>query len=247
MTPQGNERINIMGIFLNKTDYEDALRRIESLLKSTSPAMVVTPNAEIIMAAQKNEKLRLALNSADLCFPDGIGVVLASKIMGKPLYQRTAGFDLMVKMLDMSRRKSLSVFLLGGRPGVAEEAAQNIKRKYPDIKIAGTCHGYFGEKEETDIINKINNSGADILLVALGAPKQELFMASNRKKLKCKVMMGVGGSLDVLSGRVNRAPVFMQEAGLEWLYRLITQPTRIKRMSALPLFLIRVLVDKLKQ
>ncbi|MDI3480566.1 MAG: N-acetylglucosaminyldiphosphoundecaprenol N-acetyl-beta-D-mannosaminyltransferase [Tepidanaerobacteraceae bacterium] len=241
------DKINIMGIILDRLDYNGALERIANFLESGGLKVIVTPNAEIIMAAQTNEKLRRAVNSADIRFPDGIGVVLASRIIGKPLYGRTAGYDLMERILDMAAQRNLSVFLLGGRPKVAEEAATNIKLKFPGIAIAGTHHGYFDDNEEKAIVEKINSSGADILLVAMGAPRQELFMMTNRSSLQCTLAMGVGGSLDVLAGRVRRAPVFMQKAGLEWLYRLATQPARIKRMSVLPLFLIEVVLYKLKQ
>lgn len=244
MTSYTEDKVNIMGIVLDKVDYEGALKKIENFLESDSLKVIVTPNAEIIMAAQTNEKLRRAVNSADIRFPDGIGVVLASRIIGKPLYGRTAGYDLMERILDMAAQRNLSVFLLGGRPKVAEEAATNIKLKFPGIAIASTHHGYFDDNEEKAIVEKINSSGADILLVAMGAPKQEFFMLKNRGRLQCSIAMGVGGSLDVLAGRVQRAPVFMQKAGLEWLYRLVTQPARMRRMIVLPLFLIEAILSK---
>jgi len=247
MTLSFDHKINIMGILLNRADYDGALQKVESFLNDGGTKVIVTPNAEIIMAARNNEKLRRAINGADLCFPDGIGVVLASRIIGKPLHSRTAGYDLMVRMLDMAARRNLSVFLLGGKPGVAEEASGNIKARFPGIRIAGTHHGYFDESGEARILDIINESGADILLAAMGAPKQELFMSKNQGTLHCSIAMGVGGSLDVLAGRVRRAPVLMQKAGLEWLYRLVAQPTRIKRMSVLPLFLIEVMLDKFRQ
>jgi N-acetylglucosaminyldiphosphoundecaprenol N-acetyl-beta-D-mannosaminyltransferase len=247
MTSPSTQKIKIMGILLDRVDYDRALQKIERFLETGGPGVIVTPNAEIIMAARKNEKLKEAVNGADLCFPDGIGVVLAARIIGKSLYGRTAGFDLMTQMLDMAARRNLSVFLLGGKPGVAEEAAGNIKVKFPGIKIAGTHHGYFDENEEGEIIDMINKSGAHILLVAMGAPRQEIFMMKNRNRLHCNIAMGVGGSLDVLAGRVRRAPVFMQKAGLEWFYRLVTQPRRIKRMSVLPIFILEVILYKLRQ
>jgi N-acetylglucosaminyldiphosphoundecaprenol N-acetyl-beta-D-mannosaminyltransferase len=213
-------------------------------LESPGAKIVVTPNAEIIMAAQRDKKLKDAISGADLCFPDGIGVVLASRLLGRPLGQRTAGFDLMMELLREAGDKKLSIFLLGGKPGVAEDAAANIKKKFSGIKIVGTHHGYFSESGEEKVVDIINKASPDILFVAMGAPKQEIFMAKNRDKLRCRVAMGVGGSLDVLSGKVRRAPAFMQKAGLEWFYRLITQPSRIRRMSVLPLFLLKVIFSK---
>lgn len=240
-------KINILGIVLDRLDYDEAVNRVEAFLESQGLKTIVTPNAEIIMAAQTDEELKNAVNSADLRFPDGIGVVLASKIIGKPLCGRTAGYDLMERILDMASRRNLSVFLLGGKPKVADEASANIKVRFLGIKIAGTHHGYFNDSEEKVIVDMINKSNADILLVAMGAPRQEFFMSKNRLGLRCSIAMGVGGSLDVLAGRVRRAPVIMQKAGLEWLYRLLTQPSRIKRMSVLPLFLIKVMLNKFGQ
>ncbi|ADL08440.1 WecB/TagA/CpsF family glycosyltransferase [Thermosediminibacter oceani] len=241
MQPDINDEIDIMGILLDRVDYYKASQRIMEFLESPGAKIVVTPNAEIIMAAQKNKKLKDAVNSADLSLPDGIGVVLASRLLGRPLEQRTTGFDLMMELLKMAADRKLSIFLLGGKPGVAEDAAKNIKKKFPGIRVAGTHHGYFDESGEEKVVGIINEASPDILFVAMGAPKQEIFMAKNRDKLRCRVAMGVGGSLDVLSGKVRRAPVFMQRAGLEWLYRLITQPSRFRRMSVLPLFLFNVI------
>ncbi|MDN5331894.1 MAG: N-acetylglucosaminyldiphosphoundecaprenol N-acetyl-beta-D-mannosaminyltransferase [Tepidanaerobacteraceae bacterium] len=241
---RSDERIAILGVYLNSVNYEIAIKKVIEFTKSDGLKIIVTPNAEIIMAAQKDKKLKDAINSADLSLPDGIGVVLASKILGKPLEQRTTGFDLMMMILEKARDEGLSIFLLGGKPGVAEGAAENIKKKFPGIEIAGVHHGYFDESEENEVIGMINEASPDILFVAMGAPKQELFMTRNRRKLRCKVAMGVGGSLDVLSGKVRRAPKIMQNAGLEWLYRLITQPSRFRRMSVLPLFLLKVIFHR---
>ena len=241
----GRERINIFGVLLDRIDYSEACRLMEDFLKSHGRKVIVTPNAEIIMAARKNKGLLEVLNKADVCLPDGIGVVIASRIFGKPLPERTTGFDFMIKTLKIAEKQGLSVFLLGGKPGVAQKAAAKIKAMLPGLEIAGSHHGYFKAEEEDKIINIINDKEPDILLVAMGFPKQEKFMIVHRDKLKFRVAMGVGGSFDVLSGNVSRAPVFMQKAGLEWLFRLITQPWRFKRMMVLPLFLIEVVIHRL--
>jgi len=237
----GRDRINILGVSLDYVDYNQACKMVERFLESFDRKVIVTPNAEIIMAARKNPDLMEVVNKADLCLPDGIGVVIASKILGRPLKERTTGFDFMIKILQMAAKKGLSVFLLGGKPGVAQKAAVEIMSRFPEVKIAGTHHGYFNQEEECKIIDIINDAKADILLVAMGFPKQEKFIIDNQNKLSFRVAIGVGGSFDVLSGNVNRAPDFMQRAGLEWLYRLITQPWRFKRMTVLPLFLIEVI------
>lgn len=237
-----SDKVEILNIFLDKVDYDDALDRVRDFLKAKETKIIVTPNAEIIMDAQKDSNYREIINSADMVLPDGIGVVLAAKILGNPLKTRTTGFDMMIKILQEANKNHNSIYLLGGKPGVADKAADKIKTKLSSIDIVGTSHGYFSEVEEENIVEKINKASPDFLFVAMGAPKQEFFMAKHKTRLGCKVAMGVGGSLDVISGNVKRAPVFMQKAGLEWLYRLIKQPSRIKRIGALPKFLIKVLI-----
>jgi len=239
------DKINILGIDLHRVDYEEACKRVSDYLKLNTCRIIVTPNAEIIMAARTDKEIKTLINSSDICLPDGIGVVLASKILGKPLSERTTGFDFMMKMLVLANQEGLSFFLLGGKPGIAELAGNKIISMFPNVRIAGTYHGYFNKDEEHEVVNRINENRPDILLVAMGYPKQEMFMLNNKEKLKVRVAMGVGGSLDVLSGTVRRAPVFMQKAGLEWLYRLVTQPSRFKRMSVLPIFLIKVVMERL--
>ncbi|GAQ25058.1 MULTISPECIES: WecB/TagA/CpsF family glycosyltransferase [Tepidanaerobacter] len=241
MNAETRERMNILGVLLDQTDYQKAYRQAERFLDSSGNKVIVTPNAEIIMAAQKNPELRAALNSADLCLPDGIGVVIASKILGKPLAERTTGFDFMMKLLELANKKSLSLFLLGGKPEVAEKAGEKICSMFPNVEIVGCHDGYFGENEEIEVVNLINHTKPDILLVAMGCPKQEIFMIKNKNKMQFKIAMGVGGSFDVLSGNVQRAPQFVQNIGLEWLYRLIMQPSRLKRVGALPAFLVKVI------
>lgn len=187
-----SNRIRIMGIPLDRVNYEDACGQVEVFLEAEGAKSIVTPNAEIVMMAQEDLALKAALLDADLCFPDGIGVVLASKILGDPLKGRTAGFDLVIKLLEMLHRRRGSVFLLGGKPGVAELAAVNIKIRFPQISIAGTHHGYFAQEEESRIVEEINAAMPSLLLVALGAPKQEIFMKNHKGRLQCGVMMGVG-------------------------------------------------------
>jgi len=245
MKDGGRERINLFGVLLDHIDYNKACQRVDKFLQFYGRKVIVTPNAEIIMAARKNTDFMEMLNKADICLPDGIGVVIASRILGNPLIERTTGFDFMMKILKMAEKQDLSVFLLGGKPGVAQKAAAQLKVMFRGLEISGTHHGYFKNEEEDKIIEIINDNKPDILLVAMGFPKQEKFMIENKEKLNFRVAIGVGGSFDVLSGNVNRAPDFMQKAGLEWLFRLITQPWRFKRMTVLPLFLIEVILHRL--
>ncbi|MDD4503971.1 MAG: WecB/TagA/CpsF family glycosyltransferase, partial [Clostridiaceae bacterium] len=191
----------------------------------------------------KDRELEGVLNSGQLVVPDGIGVVIASRFYGTPVKERVAGLDLMMRLMEIADSQGKSVYLLGGKEGVAEDAAINLTERYNRLKIAGTRNGYFGEDEEEKIINKINSSNADILLAALGAPKQEKFIYKYRDRLKVRIAMGVGGSLDVLAGRVKRAPEFYQKAGLEWFYRLVKEPRRIVRVAKIPKFIALAFFD----
>ena len=168
MKADERERVNIFGILLDRVDYSKACQRVETFLKSYGNRIIVTPNAEIIMAARKAPELKAVLNEADICLPDGIGVVIASRILGKPLTERTTGFDFMMKVLEMADKKELSLFLLGGKPGVAEKAGKKIKMMFPGINIAGFHHGYF--KDDQEIVYQINDKKPDIIVVAMLFP-----------------------------------------------------------------------------
>jgi N-acetylglucosaminyldiphosphoundecaprenol N-acetyl-beta-D-mannosaminyltransferase len=172
--------------------------------------------------------------------------VFASKVFNKPLKERVAGFDLMMEFVKWASHKDVSIYLLGAKPEVVEKAQSNLKNLYPSLKIVGFHHGYFNEKEEENIIEDINKRAAQVLFVALGAPKQEKWIYKNKEKLKVKIAMGVGGSFDVIAGKAKRAPEIYRKLGLEWLYRLIQEPWRYKRMSALPKFAFKVLLARLK-
>ena len=201
-------------------------------------ALVCTPNAEIMMEAQKDAQLRDILNSSALVIADGAGVVLASKILGYRSLVRVPGFDLVSKLLTNPSDYPYSFFLFGGKPGVAETAASKLLELAPNVRIAGYRDGYFNDEQTPDIIDCINSSGADILLVALGAPKQEKWMYDNRHNLSCAVCIGVGCSLDVFAGTAALAPAFFRNSGLEWLYRLFKEPRRIGRMVRLPKYIL---------
>ncbi|MCD8180948.1 MAG: WecB/TagA/CpsF family glycosyltransferase [Firmicutes bacterium] len=197
---------------------------------------IYTPNSEIIMHAYKDEKFADLLNRAELLTADGIGVVYASKILKKPIKERAAGYDIARKVLEKINYTDHKLFLFGGKPGVAETAKKNLEKDYPELNIAGMRNGYFKPEEEPEIVEEINRSGADIVFVCLGAPKQEQWIDRNADKLKVRVAMGIGGSLDVFAGTAERAPDFFCNHGLEWLYRLYKEPWRIGRMTELPKF-----------
>ena len=178
-----------------------------------------------------------------MIIPDGSGVILASKILGTPLKKgKVAGVDLGWNLIKAAAEKGYGLYMLGGKPGVAEKAAANLKEMYPSLKISGYADGYF--KDDETVIEKINESGADILFVALGVPKQELWMSKNRDKLKVRLMAGLGGSVDIYAGEAKRAPKIFIKLGLEWLYRLLREPKRIGRMMKLPKFVFGTIFAK---
>lgn len=235
---------NILGVPIDIVTLEGALDRIIEFLKNSGCKMVTTPNTEIIMAAEEDPELSKILTSSDLCIPDGIGLIYASRIHKLGLLERVPGVDLMKKILEYSNIAEKSIFILGGRPGVAEAACKNIKNSFKSIRIVGFNDGYFNHEDEKKIINEINSLRPDILFVALGAPRQEKWMYEHKSELHVKVAMGVGGSVDIWAGTAKRAPVLFQRLGLEWLYRLIKEPWRYKRMLALPKFIIKILLKK---
>jgi|LSQX01.3.fsa_nt_gb N-acetylglucosaminyldiphosphoundecaprenol N-acetyl-beta-D-mannosaminyltransferase len=238
------EKVNILGVPVDNTDMKGALARVKELLAGEGVGTVYTPNSEMVVNAVKDREFMEILKYGDLVVPDGIGIVLASRIYGHPLPERVAGFDLMTRMLELLAGERRGIFLFGGKPGIAEKAAANICKSYPGIRIMGTRNGYFKDEEVPAIVEGINSSRAEVLFVALGSPKQEKWIADHREGLKVKVAMGVGGSFDVLAGEAVRAPAFFRKAGLEWFYRLVTQPWRAVRMLALPVFIIKVLQDR---
>ena len=209
---------------------------------------VVTANAEIIMMAQDDKEYKTLLaETADLILPDGAGTVWAGNYLGYTIPERVAGYDLYLRLLEEAAKNNIPVYFFGGKPGIAEEAAEEGKRRWPGLKMAGCRNGYFSAEEEPEIIEDINRSGAVMLFAALGAPKQEKWLAKYRDQLKPCLLMGIGGSFDVLAGKVQRAPKWMQDARLEWFYRLVKQPSRFGRMLALPKFVFAVRSEKGKK
>lgn len=244
--------VDILGVAVDRVDMSRATARIAEMIdvyeaavaagEETPPvAHVVTANSEIVMMARGNPEFAAILSAASLVVPDGIGVVWASRVFGNPLSQRVAGIDLMEEVLAVCAERGWRPFFLGAAPGVAEEALATLQRRYPALRTAGTFHGYFDETETQSVLARIRASGADLLLVAMGAPRQEYWIGAYRRDLGVPVAVGVGGSLDVWGGRAERAPLWMREVGLEWAYRLLRQPRRALRMLALPRFAVSVL------
>lgn len=229
-------KTDILGVSIDDLTLDEAIDAGAALMEDERFHYVVTPNPEFILSAKKNEAFRRVLNQADLALPDGIGVVYAAKILGRPLKGRAPGVDFAQGLMARMSHTGQSLFLLGAKPGVAEQAAANLRESHPGLLICGTHDGYF--KEDKPVIEAIRNAKADVVFVCLGAPKQEFWMAKNGPLTGAKLAVGLGGCLDVFAGNVQRAPEGWQRAGLEWLYRLIKEPNRIGRMSKLPLILV---------
>ena len=246
------EKVNIFGIKVDNITLEEASEIVENYLVEDGLKTISTPNTEIVMIAKEDEYLQEIINSSDLVIPDGIGLIYGSRIRKRPLKERVTGFDLSIKLLEIANRKGYSLFLLGGKEGVAKRASENIKNKYPNIKLAGYHHGFFkgshigykDHEEELNIIDMINESKPDIIFVGLGFPRQEIWIWENKNRIHGKVIIGNGGTMDILAGDLKRAPEIFQRLGLEWFYRLIKEPKRIKRQIALPKFILYVLFNK---
>ncbi len=239
------DSVKILNVLIDKISMFNTLTFIEQLIKDNCKSHIVPINPELIMQAQKNEKFKDVLNSAKLRLPDGIGIIFASRIIGNPIEERVAGVDTVYELASLAALNGWRIFLLGAAPGVAEKAALKLMEKYPNLKIAGTYAGSPHPNEEKDICDKINKTNADILLVAYGSPKQDLWIARNLDKLNIKIAMGVGGTFDFIAGVAKRAPVWIRRIGLEWLYRLIREPYRWRRMLALPKFAIKVIYTRI--
>lgn len=233
------KKVNILGAMVDKITMEEARAVAMSFFESEGRKVIYTPNSEIILYASRNEEFMPKLNSADLMIADGIGVVYGARILRNRLPERVAGFDLLKELFPLMAANGYSVYLLGSKPGIAEAAGENLRKDYPGLVVAGVHDGYF--KDDEEVINDINRVKPDLLLVCLGFPKQENWIYDNRHRLDVKAMIGAGGCLDVFSGTVERAPEFYCKHGLEWFYRLKKEPWRFKRMTALPVFALKVL------
>lgn len=237
-------RHRIMGVGIDPVTMAEALARIEGLLQGGGPGQVITANPEMVMLARQDESLARIFQEAALVVPDGYGLVWASRVLSRPLPERVAGIDLFQSLAALAAQKGYRMFLLGAREGIASQAALTLQEKHPELIICGTHHGYFSPDEERQVLDRIREARPHILAVALGAPRQEIWLARHQARLEVPVGIGIGGSLDVLAGQVQRAPRWMQERGLEWLYRLIREPWRYKRMLFIPRFAAAVLLQK---
>lgn len=232
----------ILGVDVNTENYDELIPKLFNNIDAKKKSLIVAINPEKLMKAKDDPALKALLNRAEFQIPDGIGVIIASKLQKGNITSRVTGVDMMDRIVREAARTGKSIFLYGAKPGVAETAAAKLIETYPNLKVAGTQDGY--EKDTTKVINKINEAKPDILFVAMGSPKQELWIEEHRENLHPILYQGVGGSFDVLAGNIKRAPAAFQKAGAEWLYRLILEPSRIKRQMNLPKFLFEIIRSK---
>ena len=229
-------RVDVLGVAFDNVTMDEAVERGLELLEQEGSHLVVTPNPEIVQRASKDPEFSEILSRADLVIPDGVGIIYAARILGRPLKGRVPGIDfasaLMGRMAGTGRR----LYLLGAAPGVAEQAAVNLRAKYPGLVVCGAHDGFF--QDDASPAAAIKAARADVVFVCLGFPKQEKWIAAHGREAGARLYVGLGGSLDVFAGRVERAPESFQRLGLEWLHRLIKEPSRIGRMAKLPLFLV---------
>lgn len=238
-----SKKVDVLGVEFENTTQIEMVDFIKARIQQNKKTFIVTANPEIVMHARRDPEYSDTLRSADFIVPDGIGIIMGAKMLKKPLQERIAGFDLMSDLLKVANEQCLNVFFLGSRENVIEQAIANVKNDYPHVHICGFHHGYFNGNDH-EIAEMVRESNPDLVFVALGFPRQEQWIQTHLDMFDKGIFMGVGGSFDVLAGAVKRAPIIWRKLNLEWLYRLIKQPSRWKRMAFLPLFILKVAGSK---
>jgi N-acetylglucosaminyldiphosphoundecaprenol N-acetyl-beta-D-mannosaminyltransferase len=221
------EKVELFGCPVDNLSLSDTVKRIEYIIREGEPKRHCALNAAKVVKMHKDERLREIVSTSDVVNADGQSIVWASSLLKRPLPERVAGIDLMQKLLELAESRGYRVFLLGGTEEVIQELKVNLKRKHPKLRLVGWRNGYFKAGEEAELVREIKERSPDILFVGMSTPKKEYFIAKYQTTLKVPFLMGVGGSFDVLCGRIRRAPHFMQQMGLEWLYRFLQEPTRM--------------------
>jgi len=243
----GRNRLHILGVPVDGVTSDQTLDVISQLVRERVPQQLVTVNPEFVMAAQGNLAFKRVLSEAALALPDGIGMVWASRVHGRPLPERVPGADLVPRIAALAASRGWRIFFLGAAEGVGELVAARLREKYPALSVAGVYAGSPATAEESEIVTLVRSVKPDILLVAYGAPAQDLWIARNLRRLRVPVCMGVGGTFDFISGTRQRAPHWVRRAGIEWLYRLAQEPWRWRRQLALPRFFLSVLAERWRQ
>jgi len=234
--------VNILGIPINAINVEETLSLLESYLDKPTNHIIVTPNPEGIMQARRNPAFREALLSADLRLADGIGIVLASRYIRTPLPDRVRGYDTIIALLTRLSKKGRkhTAYFLGGAPGIAEKAKIEMESRFPALSVIGHHHGFFTPEDEPAILEELNHLKPDIILVCTGMPRAEIWATTNRN-IPAHITLCLGGTLDIMAGNVKLTPSWIRKLGLEWLYRLIRQPSRLKRQLDIPRFMLAIL------
>ncbi len=231
--------VDVLGVPVHSLSLSEAVERLSDAVARREPATVISLNGALLRRALRDPRVAATVRGATLVIPDGVGVLVAARILGAPLRRRLAGVDLAETLCARAAARGWRLFLLGAAPGVADAAADRLSARYPGLQVVGAAHGFYPAGEEPRLLRRIRESAADVLLVAFGAPRQELWLAQHGAGLGVPVMMGVGGTLDVLAGRARRAPRWVQTVGLEWFYRLAREPWRWSVVRTIPpLFLI---------
>ena len=239
------DSIEILGCRLDLLDAEAATERILDFARTGAGAQVVKLGTEMVVQAQRDPAFRDAVNHAALSLCDTVGLLAVARRRGATLRERVTGVELLERLCARAAAEGTRVYLLGGADGVAADAAAVLEARFPGLQIAGVRHGFFGSDEMARIIADIRESDAQILYVGLGSPRQEFFLAEHLRATGCGAGIGVGGSFDVVSGRVQRAPRLWRRFGLEWLYRLLREPKRWRRQLALPYFVWLIALERL--
>ena len=241
------KKVTILGVPVDAITMEEAVARIDGFIEKRTPVLVATANAEMLMRATHDGALRRILQGAAMVTPDGAGTVWAAHHLGHAMPERVAGYDMVQELMREAPAKHRRIFFFGSAPGVADKAKKKAEQLYPGIEIVGTRNGFFTAADEPAIIEEIKAAHPDILLAALGVPKQEKWLAKHLGELGVPVAIGVGGTFDVMAGVMKRAPRWMQRAKLEWLFRGMMQPQRAGRLLALPRFVLKVHAQKRKK
>ncbi|MGG0720086.1 WecB/TagA/CpsF family glycosyltransferase [Robertmurraya massiliosenegalensis] len=240
-------KVPILDIPFINIQFDEMLALLDERVRKGEKTLVVTANPEIVMITDENKEYKEIVQSADYVVPDGIGIIVASKMLNAPIMERIAGFDLMMSLLQQANTNRWKVYLLGGKDEVNQKAVKAIRETYPDLVIVGSHHGYFGSEESEGIKEEVQKLEPDLVFVALGAPRQEEWITQALPSFSKGLFMGVGGSFDILAGEAKRAPDIWIRLKLEWLYRLVKQPSRWRRMLAIPHFLMKILKQRLQK
>ncbi len=241
---EGIPTVSVFGVPVCKWGMTDTVAHLTDAVADKVPHHVITANPIMMMAAIENPDYKAMMQTAELIVADGTGLVWAAQKGGDPVAERVPGYELLHELMKQGERRGWKVYLLGSAPDVVKETARRLALQYPGVTIAGYRDGYFGPDQDQEVIDEIVKAAPDLLFVARGADTQEPWIAKYKDVLRVPVMMGVGGSFDVISGRTKRAPMAFRKLRLEWMYRLLKEPTRFRRMLALPKFAVRVLREK---